>query len=145
MNYTNIDEYKKYINNIENEDWTSCWNYARWIHFINNIEWYDDIYQDYPNEFTINIINKSGIYSLFLENNLEFHHFVLDIDITNDQIKLYSCYGGKGFVNKILSKNKLTDLLSEIISGNVNSYNKLFSSEHNKKISNVIIRYLKIK
>jgi hypothetical protein len=117
----NYAEYKNFIekmSDIEKEnlgdDPTSCWLFAHWFHNKYSMSLSDDYSNNYPYLLDINsIILTNGIYSFYTENNVEFHHFV--IEVKDEQIKLYSTYGGQiGLIRKIYDKTNFVKLINDI-------------------------------
>jgi hypothetical protein len=130
-----VKEYKTFVNSLNDEiidilgdDYTSCWMFAYYIHYIYNLPIlnYDPLYEvKQTSKFNL---NKNGIYSYFMCHNTEMHHFVLFVD--NDDLILISTYGGQEGIIKIkYDKNEFINALNDLIindNNNIEKYCKLF-------------------
>jgi len=113
MEKISLINYKKFIKQLNideldilGDDYTSCWLYSYFIHKIFNlpIENYECVYiNNINNMFDLNL-DTNGIYSFYMDNNIEMHHFILFV--IDNEITLTSTYGGQNGIIKITrSKN----------------------------------------
>ena len=124
----NIKDYEYFINGLNEietdilgNDYTSCWLFAYFIHTKYNlpISNYECVYDQKENIEDINL-NQNGIYSYFMSNDTEFHHFILFVN--NNEVILKSTYGGqKNIITKIYKKNDFIRKIQDLILNNKTS------------------------
>lgn len=112
------------------DDYTACWMYAYYVH--NNLGFDHDIngaiYENTVDILDFNL-DKNGLYSCYIENDVEFHHFILIVQ--NDLLTLISTYGGQeGIIHKKFNKN---NWLHELKNISENNYNKTFGIKNKIK------------
>ena len=105
-----FEDYKEFVKNLnKNEidvlrnDYTSCWMFSYYFHnkYSLEIKNYECVYKVKVKVSEINL--DDGIYSYFMCNNTEFHHFILFVK--NEIVTLLSTYGGqKNIIEKIYNK-----------------------------------------
>lgn len=137
LNLDNLDE--------EDNDYTSCWNGARYLFYLSGKK-YTDSSLDYPNSIKKNDIYnffskvKNGIFHCFVETAF-FHHFT--IYIYDDNITLLSTYGGQnGLIHNKFNKEMFIRMLQEF-NGDLETYKKIFGI--NQCSINDVINFKEIK
>ena len=105
------EEYYRFVSELNNDeieslgnDYTSCWLFAYFIHnkYSLPIHNYECVY-DISIHLSYFKIEKDGLYSCFICNDTEMHHFILMVNGNN--LTLLSTYGGQeGIINKRYNK-----------------------------------------
>lgn len=108
-------DYCNFVNNLDDEDPTSCWNFALYFHNKYNFPILENecVYENYLILTDKNIELNNGVYSFYSENKTEFHHWIIEVD--NNIINLFSTYGGQiGMIKISHDKNNFIKLINKI-------------------------------
>ena len=148
----NFDNYLDFVQNLSNEekeslgeDFSSWWMYAYYIHKKYNlpIDNFEPVYEEISEIFP----EENGLYSCYIENDHEFHHFI--VVIIGDNLTLYSTYGGQ-YELIIVKRNKykwINNLSLIFIEDNIDVYKSLFGIKelnYDTFDMNLEIRYTKL-